>query len=66
MLPEIDDIDLNKSFKAHNFKKKPLKLTNLNGEKISRLNEQQLKAINQVFETNQDLLKSFGYDLIKR
>ena len=37
ILPEIDDLDFNKFFSAHNFKNQPLKITNLNDEKISKL-----------------------------
>lgn len=63
-LPEISDIELNKAFKAHNFKNRRLPLTNLNEEKIKRLSETQKGVIRQVFAGHEKLLRKFGYSLI--
>ena len=49
ILPEIDDLDFNKFFSAHNFKNKSLKITNLNDEKISKLKKGRYTKINKYF-----------------
>ena len=64
-IPELEDITLNHTFHAHNFKKIPMKITNLNDEKISQLTQEQLNGINQIFESEREILQYFNYDLIK-
>jgi len=64
-LPEFEDINLNFTSKSHNFKNKPMKITNLNKEKISKLNQVDLDEINSVLSNHLELLSFFGYELIK-
>ena len=64
-LPELEDIDTNFTSTSHNFKNKPLKITNLNAEKISKLNQEDLDKINSVLSKHKNLLSFFGYELIQ-
>lgn len=63
-LPKLSDIDPRIKSHAHNFKGKPLEITNMNHEKISKLSNLDLKDINNVFKKNKDLINYFGYKLI--
>ncbi len=66
MLPELTDINIEQNFTAHNFKKeKAMKITNLNQEKIGKLNPDQMERINQIFEPHGELLQFFDYDLVE-
>lgn len=65
ILPEIDDLDFNKFFSAHNFKNEPLKITNLNNEKISKLKKVDISKINKYFLEEKELLQFFNFQIIK-
>lgn len=65
-LPELADIDTEFTSYSHNFKNKPLKITNLNPEKISKLNQNDLDEINSVLSKHKELLAFFGFELITR
>lgn len=64
ILPEIDDLDFNKFFSAHNFKNKSLRITNLNDEKISKLKEEDIVKINKYFSKEKELLSFFDFQMI--
>jgi len=64
ILPEIDDLNFNKFFRAHNFKNKSLKITNLNDEKISKLKKDDILKINKYFTKEKELLNFFNFQLI--
>lgn len=64
-LKELNDVDVNLNFTAHNYKNKHLKITNLNDEKIKNLSNTELKEINSIFNNNQELLDFFGYKIIE-
>ena len=54
-------------FKSHNFKTKGrMKITNLNKEKIAKLSEEDLQAINKVYEREIEILNYFNYSIVKR
>lgn len=63
-IPELEDINLNHTFNVHNFKDLPMKLTNLNEEKISKLTREQLDAINTVFVTDREIIEYFDYKIM--
>ena len=65
ILPEIDDLDFNKFFSAHNFKNQPMKITNLNDEKISKLKKDDISKINKYFLKEKELLQFFNFQIIK-
>ena len=64
ILPEIDDLDFNKFFKAHNFKNMSLRITNLNDEKISKLKKEDILKINKYFSKEKELLSFFDFQMI--
>ena len=64
ILPEIDDLDFNKFFKAHNFKNKSMRITNLNDEKISKLKKEDILKINKYFSKEKELLSFFEFQMI--
>lgn len=64
-IPELNDLDIGRSFNAHNFKKEQsMKIQNLNGSKIKNLNKDQIEEINKVFLNHPELLAFFEYELI--
>lgn len=64
-LIELNDIDANQKFKAHNYKtKKSMYITNLNDEKIKKIQKKDLLTINNYFREHKDLLDFFNYKLI--
>lgn len=64
-IPELEDININKKFKAHNFKTtKSMQITNLNKEKIKNLSKGDLEVINKCFDQEKELLKYFNYPII--
>ena len=65
ILPEINDLNFNKIFSAHNFKNKFLKITNLNHEKISKLKKTDISIINKIFSKEKELLDFFNFQIIK-
>lgn len=64
LLPELKGINTNIEFSAHNFKGKPLKIKNLNREKISKLTQSQLNEINNALYKDKELLRFFNYEII--
>ena len=65
-LPELNDININTLFKAHNFKTtENMAITNLNKEKIAKLSSKQLDIINTIFKKNKSLLNYFNYSIIE-
>ena len=64
ILPEIDDLDFNKFFSAHNFKNKSLRITNLNDEKISKLKKEDILKINKYFSKEKELFSFFDFQMI--
>lgn len=65
-IPELEVLDTNFTSYSHNFLKKPLKMTNLNHEKISKLNQDDLDEINSVLGKHKNILSFFGFDLITK
>ncbi len=65
-IPEVNNINFNTEFAAHNFREKKMQIENLNPEKIKNLSQNQLDEINEVFFEHEELLKYFHYDLINR
>ena len=64
ILPEIDDLDFNKFFSAHNFKNMSLRITNLNDEKISKLKKEDILKINKYFSKEKELFSFFDFQMI--
>ena len=65
ILPEINDLNFNKIFSAHNFKNKSLKITNLNNEKISKLKKTDISIINKTLLKEKEILNFFNFQIIK-
>ncbi len=65
LLPELNDIDIEKKFSAHNLLNSKMKITNLNNQKIKLITKEELKIINTVFEKEKELLDYFNYQIIK-
>jgi hypothetical protein len=64
-IPELDDIDSDLEFSAHNFKTDgKMKIQNLNDDKIKKLSTNQLALINSYFNKEVELLNYFGYSII--
>ena len=63
-LPALSDVNFKGRFNAHNFKAKPLGLTNLNQEKIDRLSAKEMYTLNTFFRKEEALLSYFGYSII--
>lgn len=64
-LPKISDINFEKHYKAHNFRKiKKLAITNLNDEKINNLNTSDVKVMTSIFEKQSEILQFFNYKLL--
>ena len=62
---KLDDINTNQKFNAHNFKtKKSMHITNLNYEKINKIQQKDLLIINKYFKESKDVLDFFNYDII--
>ncbi|PHN06445.1 sulfotransferase [Flavilitoribacter nigricans] len=65
-IPELKDIDINRSFSAHNFQKQEkMKIKNLNQAKLENLSREDIHAINGIFEKQQELLTYFGYQMLE-
>jgi hypothetical protein len=66
-VPKLKDISVDDEFKSHNFKTKgKMKITNLNNEKIAKLSDQDIQAINKVYEREIEILNYFNYSIVKR
>lgn len=64
-MPELSDIRIEKEYDVHNFRNQKLQITNLNDEKRALLSPETLKAINQVFTRDEQLLTVFGYRIME-
>ncbi len=64
-LPELEDINYNQEFSAHNFRNEKMKITNLNSENISRLSKEQINEINIIFKHKKSILDYFDYKIIE-
>ncbi|GAB4377354.1 MAG: hypothetical protein Kow0075_05730 [Salibacteraceae bacterium] len=64
-LPQLQALNTEKLFTAHNFKNRKMKLVNLNEEKIDRINPSDLSKINQVLSKYHEELSFFGYGLLE-
>ena len=61
----LSDINTSMKFNAHNIRgEKEMDIINLNNEKISKINKDDLKTINSVFIKEKNLLNYFNYSLI--
>ena len=58
------NLEINKKFNAHNFKREKLSIQNLNDEKIAMLDAYTLFDINSIFEQHVPILDFFGYKII--
>ena len=64
-LPELNDINTNKNFSAHNLRaEKSMTITNLNLEKIAKIKKDDLLEINSLFKKEENLLNYFNYKII--
>jgi hypothetical protein len=63
-IKELTDISVKDKFKAHNFSGESLGLVNLNKMKIDKFSQEDLDAINNVFELHKDVLFFFNYGII--
>lgn len=62
-MPALQDLDIHRIFKAHNFKNAPMPIGNMNHEKVANLSPTQLAEINAVFKQNEHILAHFNYYL---
>lgn len=56
-LPELNDLNIDQKFSAHNYQGKSLEVSNLNESKIAKLKEAELREINSVFEKERELIE---------
>ena len=64
-LPDLEQLNPESEFKAHNFKDRKLKMTNLNEEKIKKFSTRDLNRMNAVFLQHEELLAFFNYQIIR-
>jgi len=64
LLPDLGDIYIKDKYKAHNYKKEVIGLTNLNQDKINKFSKNELKQINNILKLHEQTLGYFGYKLI--
>ncbi|MEO1517013.1 MAG: sulfotransferase [Bacteroidota bacterium] len=62
-LPKLSPLRIQGDFKAHNYKNKPLPITDLNKEKIQRLSQQQKATIDAILLPQEEILSYFSYSL---
>ena len=63
-LAELNDININLKFNAHNMlEKKEMGITNLNQKSIDALSNDQIQSINSILEKEKDLLDFFNYTI---
>ncbi len=62
-IPELERLNAEKIFSAHNLQSRPLKITNLNEQKLKLLTRKQIEEINVVFLAESRLLGYFGYSI---
>ena len=64
-LPELDDINTELKFTAHNLRsEKNMTIINLNPEKIAKIKEKDLLEINTIFRKHTTILNYFNYSII--
>lgn len=63
-LPELQSININRTFKSHNERQKQTKIVNMNIGKIERLSDDMLNKINKVFDQHRPILQYFHYSYI--
>lgn len=65
-LPELSDINTSMRFSAHNIRGlKNMKITNLNEEKIEKIEKYDLDIINSIFKQKRNLLNYFNYKTLE-
>ena len=63
-LAELNDININLKFNAHNMlEKKEMGINNLNQKSIDSLSNDQIQSINSILEKEKDLLDFFNYTI---
>ncbi|MEM1326637.1 MAG: sulfotransferase, partial [Bacteroidota bacterium] len=63
-LPELEDIDVDKKFTSHNTRNISIPITNLNAEKIARLDPLFIKYITSKLKPIESTIKYLGYELL--
>ena len=64
-LPELNDINTNMNFSAHNSRaEKSMSITNLNLEKIAKIKKDDLLIINSLFKKEESILNYFNYNIV--
>ena len=64
-LPELNDINMNMNFSAHNSRaEKNMAITNLNLEKIAKIKKDDLLIINSLLKKEKSTLNYFNYHII--
>lgn len=63
-MPDLGDISVNRRINAHNQSGTPIRIKNLNENKIKSLTQSQLETINHIFTKNEHLINYFGYQII--
>jgi len=64
-IPELNDINVNLKFSAHNiYQKKQMGILNLNKASIASLDKKQIKIINNLLKNEIELIKYFKYGLL--
>jgi len=64
-IPELHDIVIDRKIRAHNLNNTPMKMRNLNKDKINKLSCKELTIINKIFMKNKKLLEYFNYEIIE-
>lgn len=64
-LPELNDLDVDQKFSAHNYQGKALEVSNLNTAKIAKLSKEAIQEINEIFKPEQELIAYFGYSIME-
>lgn len=59
LVPELDDLSLRQRISVKGMYNEDLR--NMNEQQIDRLNKEDFRVINEIFEPNQDILKRFHY-----
>ncbi|MEO0776534.1 MAG: sulfotransferase [Bacteroidota bacterium] len=62
-LPPLQHLRTDRRFRAHNYHRQNLPLTNLNAAKIARLSADQREEINRTLTTDLDILSYFRYSI---
>jgi len=62
-LPELQHVDVNQTFSAHNQANKALPIVDMNMGKIERMSSRDRRVVTDVFMPHESLLEGFGYEL---